>query len=823
MRVFGRAVDRIGNTPPALLGTTRKGIEVNRKLSLAAGVMTALLGAFATGQTTVTPGGPVGRGSPTRAPAFSLQSVSFPGYLPGAGVGTNATVSMPAVYRDEALEFKFDGPIDVGIFGGFLMSGGTPVQFLGAAPSGPAIPYFAFVNQGAASASLQIRENVAGGPLPASYVVGRHATKPDTLVFDPRVPAGNPFGLPASLGLKAVQEYAYIIAPGNGITSGNYPATPAGASGSTLPVVFTGPVAFIMSGIFRTDLPFAPNPVPPTVVSIVAQSGAAGTPANPILAADSFIVTFSQPVTAASIDLLSNFIVRNTNITNPTNPGGILVPGTVVPQTAGAVVDSVWVFTPVAAYGPGVTPSQGYDIEVRIGSFGQPASTVPPILGLLSGFPGTQLPLGNSLSQVFRSTPCGACTTPAMVAEGFNTNSQLDVSFVQTFGPQKARWNDASAPGQFAGRLTTGSAGGNTPATLGTRIQILVDPQPPTTSPAGLYSPFDSSAANSGGLCGAGGCNLGPAINPGGGSHIMHLYEAGELLNTEDSLEQIEWSPLNSVTFPSVYPNYKIWCGVSNIAAPITGGTAQGMTAVYDANYTLTPYQAGIPITPGCANPMVVNPRKVPCGSPTPYTVFTQITQFYPYPLLSPCFDYSTSLGASGAGVNLLFEQDIDPGQQSPNFNRYRATNFIPVRRLIAQPLSLVSAGLCAFNQGGTFDIYRARFTFVGIVGQNRSLWYDTGTANPNYLSFVINPPVATQPLGTQSTWILEGTDSPNPGPGTTGVSGVYVNAAGVTFPNVLSTTISQLRYFRFRVEFRGNNLTNATPSYNSVAMAYTF
>jgi hypothetical protein len=249
----------------------------------------------------------------------------------------------------------------------------------------------------------------------------------------------------------------------------------------------------------------------------------------------------------------------------------------------------------------------------------------------------------------------------------------------------------------------------------------------------------------------------------------------------------------------------------------------QGMTSVYDANFTLTPYQGGTPIPAPCASPTAINPRKVPCGGPVSYVVPLQVSQFMPFPLLSPCFDFATATGLSGAGVNLLLEQDIAPGNQAPNFNRFRATAFTPVRRLLDGPISALPPGLCAFNHGGTFDIYRMRFTFAGISGQARSLWYDTGVPNPSYLAFSINPPVLAQPTGTQSTWILDGTDALNPGPGTTGVSGTYVNAAGTVFPLVLSNTINQMRYFRFRVELRGNSLTNATPAYDSVAMAYSF
>jgi hypothetical protein len=316
-------------------------------------------------------------------------------------------------------------------------------------------------------------------------------------------------------------------------------------------------------------------------------------------------------------------------------------------------------------------------------------------------------------------------------------------------------------------------------------------------------------------------------VNSNGGSHIMHLYESSELGSTEDSLELIEWGPLTGVTVATTYPNYRIWCGLTSKAAPLTpltGSMLQGLNAVFDTNYTLTPYQTGITLQPGCTDPTAVNPRKVPCGGPAAYTVMLQTTAFYPYPLLSPCFEFSTSTGMSGSGVNLVFEQDIVAGNQLPNFNRYRATFFNPVRRLIDRPINEVTPpGFCPNNQGGQFDVYRHRFTFCGLVAQCRSLWYDTGTANPNYINFIVSPPVTSQPPGTQSTWILEGTDTPNPQPSTTGSQGVFIDANGTINPSVLSSTISGLRFFRFRVELRGDNATNAVPAYSSASMAYAF
>ncbi len=278
---------------------------------------------------------------------------------------------------------------------------------------------------------------------------------------------------------------------------------------------------------------------------------------------------------------------------------------------------------------------------------------------------------------------------------------------------------------------------------------------------------------------------------------------------------------MTSVTAQSVYPAYRIWCGVSSVSAPITGGAVLGLSAVFDTNYDLLPYQTGVPISSTCGPPALPNARKVLCGGPAAYTVALSTTNFYPFPILSPCFDFSTSTGQSGPGVNLIFEQDIAPGSQVPNFNRYRATNFIPVRRIIDQPLSQVAPGSCPLNLGGTFDIYKTRFTFVGLVAQGRSLWYDTGIANPTYLSLIPSPNVAGQPAGTQSTWIVEGTDVSNPGPATTGAAGTYINASGMGFPSVLWTTIAQMRYFRFQVELRGNHNSNSAPSYDKVVMVY--
>src|SRR5262245_40261103 len=111
----------------------------------------------------------------------TLIGVSFLGFFPGPLV----TPNVPAVFRDQTLEFTFDATVAHNILGGFFSQGGVPVEFSGVPAAGSqGIPYYAFGDQNGAHNSLQIRENSTGGPLLASYVVGRHRDNPNVIVVD---------------------------------------------------------------------------------------------------------------------------------------------------------------------------------------------------------------------------------------------------------------------------------------------------------------------------------------------------------------------------------------------------------------------------------------------------------------------------------------------------------------------------------------------------------------------------------------------------------------------------------------------------------------
>ena len=154
----------------------------------------------------------------------------------------------------------------------------------------------------------------------------------------------------------------------------------------------------------------------------------------------------------------------------------------------------------------------------------------------------------------------------------------------------------------------------------------------------------------------------------------------------------------------------------------------------------------------------------------------------------------------------------------------------IEMERLAVEIVALAAAAtLKPINDAAGYDVYRARFTFVARVSSARSIWYDTGQANPTYSAFLLNPQADQQPAGTSSVWDLEGTDVLNPTPtSTVQGNGQIINAAGVLNTNVLTQNgpgvgIANLRYFRFKVEMTNNTATNALPLYNSFVMAYTF
>ena len=395
--------------------------------------------------------------------------------------------------------------------------------------------------------------------------------------------------------------------------------------------------------------------------------------------------------------------------------------------------------------------------------------------------------------------------------EDFNDQLGRDSSFVPVF--VAAGWNSAAQPGVLAGAPLSGSAlasfNGN-PAGLGTRIQVAVEPLPAWSG--GVFSPFDTPTNN-----------LGAGTNPNGGSRTMHLYEAVDLGMPRASLELVEWGPYANAVFGAVYPGFQMWCGQTTRSAPIAPPYLQiGLNAVFQANYDQATHQA--------PDPAHVNPSTNALGgvkvlSLQPYTTSTVLAPFFPFPVLSPCFDYLGS--GAGAGA-LIIEQIAAPNAVTVlNLNRLHAANFTPLRRIIAGPANNIAAF-------GGLEVYHQRFTFVGLEASARSVFKDCGVPaiqSAQYLACVVTPPLASQPAGSATKLEFEGATAivgPNQALGATTGWMTYAqgNAPAVSIdPLVLSNPVisapqlSGRRFYRFRCTLRANNLTNQVPSIDRIDM----
>lgn len=788
-------------------------------------------------------------------------------------------------FQDQALELTFTtspsvSGIDPSTFGGYYSStvvgNATPTPaladvFLGVGSSALGIQYHAFANQTLARQAFAIYRNTAGANQLASYILGTKVGFPGVLVMDPVVPANNPFGLTSNAGLAgplpatptpAPFDYVFVLTgqPAFVVAGAPYPTPANNPNPFNLPVTFD-PIIAPRPG-FAVGSGTGPDPVPPQVLDVVPMavtsvgppvvySEVAGTVGDPLPADGAIKIVFSKKIARSSVNALLNLRVRNLSILQ----GGVptLVPGTFdridpVSNAIQTVDTAALLYTPTGgSFGPGSPAGvTGFNIEVRVGLLGDSANNIK---GTPQGSSGTQLELTNVLTESFTTAPCtvgspGCTLAVASVTEGFSDTTKLDASFAGTWG--QARWNASTLPGFLAGRNLFGSPTGNNSVALGSRVQFAVDPTPLGTNPAGLFSPFDASLASTtacGANCGATGCNLGAGVNAGGGSHIMHLFEAVDLGSTKDAIEQMEWSPVGQVTTTTTYPNMSIWCGLTNLQAPFSGTIPAppnnpGLFSAYGANFLVQPFQSNDP-TVFQVIPAIQGGNgtlgKIAVFGPANFTLPSLFAQFAGYPLFNPPFDFANTTGGSGVGNNLVVEMNIEPGTQCPNFHRYRATAATPVRRLIGPPLSLVPPLSTAIASFGGFDIYRSRFTFVGRRSSVRSQWYDTGSNAPTYLNMLLDPsPVPNptggtdtllQPAGTQTLWFLDGKNgTATPVPSTVPTVGnlpVFDSAGAFQASALTSLTSQACRFFRFRVEILGNVSTNGVPAFNNMIMVY--
>lgn len=741
----------------------------------------------------------------------NLVGVSFVGFPTQPSTGANPGVPLPTLFRDEVLEFTFDGPIDDGIMGGFLTDpAGEPIPFTGLAPnSSGTVSFFAYREQSVARSAVEIRENMAVGPLLSSYIVGRSVTNPRKLVVSPRVSASNSFGLPGSVGMSPMTEYTFRFPANSPITVGGNSITPFGLNPLSLPVATPQfSPAPGLSLVWFVGGSFSPDPEPPSIISITSTATQAGTSADPIPPDSEIEVTFSKVIDATSIDPVRNLLVQNLDVTTGGQPTIVPGPIEILERDNRTIVS----FSPEPTFGPGVNATTGYTIRVRVGTFG--VMSVPQILGQPNGNPPQQLAVPNSLERFFVTAPCSTCLGATSLVETFENSFNRDTTVIAPVN--EALWGDPSEPnaGLFATPISGGPLTGfpaAAPTDIGTRSQFECLPTPLAAPPLGLFSPFDDNGT----------FNLGMTVNPNGGSHIMHLYPSADIGNMTDSVELIEWGPVNNIalapsgpTTPNTYPSYQAWCGQTSIAAPKNAGTGNGMSSAYPTNYNIPTLQAADPAGFGGVDVS---------GGPSSYMIpINTFRTFYPFPIFVTPFDYQGGL----AMTNLLFEQNIEPGMQTANFNRFRATANVPQRRILGAPLSVqTTGGVMPVATIGGYDIYNMRFTFVSVASSAQSTFYDSGVPTPDYLNLILSPSPVNQPAGTEALWEIQGASAISPAPlGLTPWLTYWSGSPSTgSFTNSAINAIDGKRFVRFRVAMRSNHITNMRQSYGSVLFAVSF
>ncbi|HGY91662.1 MAG TPA: hypothetical protein ENK43_10880 [Planctomycetes bacterium] len=745
-------------------------------------------------------------------------STSFPGFPAAAGAG------LSPIFRDEVLLLTLDRAVDTTILGGLVTDGTGQLQsFIGVSSGATAgVPYHAFVDQLAAQQAFQVLNDAQGAAAtPYAGVLGISTIDSNTLVFDPHVSPGNPFGLVPRAGFEANTQYDIFIPAGTALTAGGLPVGPFGGPPPQPVPPFTSPTPSVGT-VFLSGPGFVPDTTPPSVVSVTTQFlSQNGLPnSTPIPHDDTIIVTFSEPVDPNSIDLVSNLVIRNTTLTTTASPMGVIVPVTQVSDAEGVIYS----FTPTS-FGPGP-----YTIRVEVGTNQNPANS---ILDLPAGSTGSQNALANSLVVEFTTESAPGQAAAASVAESFDSTAQQDSGFMPRYNP--AEWNQVSGAtgsptGQLRGEALSGSPFG---PSLGTRQQFSFQPQGAVPSipvncntPTCPYtSPFDTDVHN-----------LGFSANPMGGSHLMSLYLAnGNELPAQlaDSIELFEWAAPAGIASAISYPGFQMQ--MSHTTAEANFPSSFGLMSPYAVNFDfdnpqnewLMPQAHPSPINPNLNEaPVLVIPS-------TTYTVgqFTPIGAFVPYPPLAIPFDFDNnrmepSMTGAFVSPNLIVDIDIPPPVLEVNGNHNvvvgaNADSPFPVRRLVGPSLAQPGVSGLPFLQDAAR--YHGRFTTVNKNSSARTVFIDVGatTMNPDYTTLSIFPPIANRPPGTAITVRIEGADmvNSNMGVGSTGTL-TYVTRNGVVQSDQLDL-LDGKRFVRVTFEFESDVTNNVVPFINSFLLGY--
>ncbi|MCB1282222.1 MAG: hypothetical protein KDB18_11945, partial [Salinibacterium sp.] len=328
-------------------------------------------------------------------------------------------------------------------------------------------------------------------------------------------------------------------------------------------IVLPGGTVHLSNTIQSTTLPSL-DLIAPEVLSLTSTSlGGADPAVVTIPSTDSFIIEFSKPIDATTLDLQENLVLVHTGIVTPAQPSGVIVAGSI----QGDPTQRIFTLTPLA--GLGSTASQ---VVLTVGGNVVPALAITDI-------PAPNLavlPLANFKSVTFTTMAATGVPTPASISETFASPLNIDGSFSPRFAAANLT---AGGNGQLSGVNITGSAVPG--AAPGSRSQVTITPQgtPNFLNPSTLlnfFSPFDDSGLN----------NFGPAVNPMGGSRLQLMYLANGMelpSGLASSVELLEWSPGGGMVNPGIYNNFSMMMG--HTRAQAASPASLGLVTNFDANW----------------------------------------------------------------------------------------------------------------------------------------------------------------------------------------------------------------------------------------------
>ena len=480
-------------------------------------------------------------------------------------------------------------------------------------------------------------------------------------------------------------------------------------------------------------------------------------------------VVFNEPVDPSTVVLGKNIFLTNNS---PTAPASIYQKD-IPSQTFFSSSMRQITFKPVFGYGTGP-----FNIKVNFIDPDAPATFSPNNLP-------TDL-VGNRVQNftfvaTFDTQFDPTAKTTLLLVEDFTTSAKRD----NTPGATTCLWgDDQQFPFQLVGQpITTRVANVNIATILANGGSTVIGPTPPTGGTEARYCPTVNPLVSPGVPI--------PSGNPptSAGRRQLNLYRAAEL-GPNGTVTRSAWGPDSDATFATTYPRCIVRLGHKLGGTSLTPGS---MFANYDVDQFVTVADA-----PNYRVTQAADINGAPINN-----------GYFNWPKFDTFFNYD---GANDLILDVEAEEgtnwqqfrtflslvDIGGGCSCLNFFGCGPNGSLGNRQMdgtfggdVDSPGN--NPGLGILNPAPFVNVMQ--FELKKLVSQGTSLYYNTGVANPTYLTALVSPTV--QPGGAIATVQWSASDN-----GTVDVTGWQDNISAC----------NGHRYIRFRVILTSNLFTGARP-----------